>query len=233
MDQFVQRNRVPSEHLGQARLFRARILQQSDILKERIMEISLPLIRRMQRKGALRRDNETDLIRLWGKMGLPFRYSFGSGRDASNCLWVEEIRLDSIDLKFAEWEDDAWEPGVAVSRLKITTHRQFLFESTPITIVSLHALARYLERSGRRTDDDIFHDLAPLIDHQRPDEHMPTTHGFWLGEAHMVANASGRQFEVRAVRTYISGDRSENNHRAPRRALLPSSRPVHATAVSA
>lgn len=48
-----------------------------------------------------------------------------------------------------------------------------------------------------------------------------------------VANASGRQFEVRAVRTYISGDRSENNHRAPRRALLPSSRPVHATAVSA
>jgi hypothetical protein len=66
--------------------------------------------------------------------------SLGSGRDADGCTWLEEVRLDSIDLRFADW--DTFEPGVSISRLRMTANKQLLFESTPIVIVSLHALAR-------------------------------------------------------------------------------------------
>jgi hypothetical protein len=195
--------RVGAEWLGKARVFRWEVEKNTDRFKAELLQLTLPIIRRLQRHPRLRRPTELDAIRLWQRMNLPYRFTFEFGRDIHNTLWIQETRLDSLSLRFVGWED--WEPGVGITQMRMTTHKQMIFEGTPLVIISLHALARYMERSGTKDYATLLNDLRPLLEYTGQSERIATTSGGeWIGDRRVIAtNGMDRTFPVRAIRTYI------------------------------
>jgi hypothetical protein len=209
MQQFKYKQRVPAEYMGMGRVFRNRVDAASDEFKSKLLTLSKPLVRRFDSgKATLRPEQQRDAQRLWESMGLPYRFSFTAYKDENKCLAIEEVRLDSVELRFESWL--TFEPGVGISRMVLTTNQRYWFEGTPFVIVSLHALARWMERSRQHDEASLLRDLSLLIDHADPySEQTSTPTGYWLGESRVLAGGHGnaqRSFDVRCVRTFIDSD---------------------------
>jgi hypothetical protein len=197
----VFRPRVGAEFVGLARVFRQAVMAEECRVTAMLPCVINPVTQRLARKPRLRREQEIDFLRGWRGVPSRFRLSFDDTRDADDCLVATEVRLGSLQLRFRDWMD--WESGVSITRVRVTTNRAMVFHAAPYVILSLHALARWFERTGRRTHEELLADIAPLATANEEDDSVHTRVGVWIGEFRMLATGNDTQFDVRAVRTYV------------------------------
>ena len=139
---------IPREYVGLARQFRQAVNVAFDESREPLLRLMIPVMRRLERKPTLRSGKEIDLVREWrDNIPSPHRLRFEQLRDQDGCLIVDEIKLDSIELRFEQW--DSWEPGVSISRIRLTTNGRMKFEAMPIVVISLHALRTLVPEIGQ------------------------------------------------------------------------------------
>jgi hypothetical protein len=116
------------------------------------ISLCLPVQARLRRKPTLRRGMEIDTIRDWRVMPSPFRISFDAGFDEKDRLWIDEVRLASLGMRFADWRSENIEPGIAIAHVHLLTRALQLggmrLTRDPLCIVSAHARGRWYERSG-------------------------------------------------------------------------------------
>jgi hypothetical protein len=88
---------------------------------------------------------------------------------------------------------------VAVRRGKLT------LRWTPLACISLHALARRIERSAERDHTALARDLAVLAQANDVGERVNTQGGFWLGSVIEAMNDAERKgCTIRNVRTWLA-----------------------------
>jgi hypothetical protein len=76
---------------------------------------------------------------------------------------------------------------------------------TPLACVSLHALARRVERGAERDHTALTRDLALLVESDSNTERVFTPGGFWLGAVIEAMNDAERKgVKLRNVRTWLA-----------------------------
>jgi hypothetical protein len=75
----------------------------------------------------------------------------------------------------------------------------------PIACISLHALARRIERGTERDHPALVRDLALLVESNPSDERVSTPGGFWRGSVIEALNDAERKgCIIRNVRTWLA-----------------------------
>jgi hypothetical protein len=98
------------------------------------------------------------------------------------------------------------ERGVSIARVNFGVQKgNVVMQWTPQACVSLHALARRIERGSTRDHSALALDLAKLVQTDEKSERVDTIDGFWLGEVCPATNEfDGNGCRLRDVRTWLS-----------------------------
>jgi hypothetical protein len=109
--------------------------------------------------------------------------------------------------------DDRWgdepekEPGLSLVQFALFVRGGKLQQRwTPLCNISLHALARRVERHHERSSEVLTRDLAVLAEAGDDGERVDTDGGFWLGAMVNANSDGGRRLKIRSVRTWIDAD---------------------------
>jgi hypothetical protein len=144
------------------------------------------------------------------RMTVPSAFRFGEivvapDRDA---FLIAETRATATWINSRDWDSDATEAGVAIARCSMAMRPRvgLVHVWMPRAIVSMHAIARWFERSGSRDHDRLLADLAVLTAAADDGDHMPTPGGFWRGEMEVMSGTDKLTVRARNVRTWV-GDR--------------------------
>jgi hypothetical protein len=197
--------RIPAEFLGLARQLRERVQHADDAVNAELAHIVAPLQRRLARKPALRPDTAIDAARSWQRMtaGEQFRLAFDATTDDKQALVITEVRVNGIRLLDHQWNRPEWESGVGIVQVKLTTSCKLKLTVTPLVVLSLHAMGRWFERSGRRDYCSLLRDIVPLLAATATDR-ISANNGDWLGSVTVAhGDQGGRNFVVRSVRTFV------------------------------
>ncbi len=198
---------VPAEHLGLARRFRQDVMRTDDRLLTALPRITAPLQRRLARKPGLRQDAAIDFARAWRMATGPYRLAHDADVRAKDSITITELRLAATGWRHPHWE--TWEDGVGIVHVQLTTQGGFKVETTPLVVVSLHALARWFERTGQREHKLLVNDLTPLLA-GRDAERVVVRAGIWLGGLIVAYDKLHRPFRLRAVRTFLAHEQIED-----------------------
>lgn len=116
---------------------------------------------------------------------------------------ISETRITASLLYDGQWEDDG-ELGVMLSTVTLAVHEGQMRQCWhPLAVVSLHALARRVERGDMRTLDALVGDLGALIDADGEVDRIATSDGFWFGGIIVAKDrGAGRTVRVRKVHTW-------------------------------
>jgi hypothetical protein len=133
-----------------------------------------------------------------------FRIGMVQGTQHKAEFAIVETRLVVSWLTLDTW-DNFQELGVTICKFTFSV-KDGIFRQrwTPLVNVSLHALARRIERSRLRDHVAIFHDIALLASVNAADR-TPTRDGFWLSSLIDARDAQKRVMPIRSVRTWIDG----------------------------
>lgn len=188
---------VPAEFKGQARVFRAAMLDCDREFERAVVAIVAPLKVRLRRKPTLRREHVIDTIREWRRLPFP-QYQLRPPQvlhDREDELEIAEVRVAAGRVLNPNWESD--ELGLIVTRVGLRVAAGRLEKSLQGSIViSGHALGRRFERSraSERTAEAVLSDVDALVDVKE------NVRG-WRG-VDFVANDYGIAREMRDVRTW-------------------------------
>jgi hypothetical protein len=152
----------PAAFLGQARALRASIREEDTAATVTIERFMRPLYARAQRHPVPREGDLAGVARAWRET-LP-----AGGRLALNIeakrktIAIDELRISSIDFRFANWSSPDFEPGLALIllRLRVSPKTGFELETPILAGVSLHALARRYQRGFVTTREAVLADVA-------------------------------------------------------------------------
>jgi hypothetical protein len=95
------------------------------------------------------------------------------------------------------------------------TDGKLLWRLHPQANVSLHALARRIERGHKRDHAALLRDLAVLADAGEEGERVDTGEGSWFGPV-IDADDQGRRIRMRNVRSWLPTDCGQANRRERR-----------------
>jgi hypothetical protein len=170
-----------------------------------LVDISEPLRERLLRHPRLRLEHAADAMRRYA-LQVPEQYRIGGlqgARGGHHDFMISETRLMPSRLLHDAWDDDEFpEPGVSICKYWFgTKDGKIIHRVQPRVVVSLHALARWFERSGARSHDTLFQDIALLVDASEENE-VPCRGGAWLGPT-IIADNEGRGVRVRSIRTWV------------------------------
>ena len=192
------RDRVGAEFIGLARLFRQRVLAADVDYIANVRHLTAPIEQRLARKPILSPRQCLDTVRAWRLMSPTFRIALDAAVGARRALTICEWRIAGTTARNDLWDNPAWEPGCALVKVVVSTaDGVFDMHTSPHSILSLHALARWFERSGKRDDDSLLRDLVPLL--TTNSDRVACSGGVWLANT-IVANAHGRNYRLRDVR---------------------------------
>jgi hypothetical protein len=204
----LERPKVPAEFRGLARLFRDEVKRVDVRMNEALAAIARPLVARLRRHPRLRHELIAAAVKIYHAT-TPAEFRLGEievnpDRDA---FLIAETRATATWINIAAWNnDDATEPGVAVARFALAMRpgRGMVQAWIPRGIVSLHALARRLERGADRSHDALLADLAVLTAAGADDDRMATpSGGFWLGPMEVMGGTDKVTARARNVRTWV------------------------------
>lgn len=195
-------NRVPAEMIGLARGFRRCVANDLIARRESLLNILYPIRDRLERKPTIRRSKHPDIVRAWKALDSPYRLNFSAGVDQDDNLVIDEWRLDATETMHEEWQ--SVEPGVSVSRLRLTTNMRFGFSIVPLSIISLHCLARLIERTGKRDHAAIVEYMRPLIDADPESERVDAGIGTFLCEPNVMNLSDHRRTLILCCRTFMT-----------------------------
>lgn len=188
---------VPAEFRGQARRFRAEMLECDRAYDRAINAVIAPLKARLRRKPTLRREHVVDTIR--GCQRLPFQqYRLRPVEvlsESEDELELVETRVAAGRLLNQEWESP--ELGLAITRVRLRVTDGMLSKTLEgSTIVSGHSLGRRFERvrAADRTADAVLADVGALTG--RTDNVLG-----WLG-VDFMGDSYGTARQMRDIRTW-------------------------------
>jgi hypothetical protein len=203
-------NTVPREFVGKARDLR-RALEADDAVAYRVvgaLTVPFTAIGRgtIPRPQLLARTANAwrDKIPTTGRLALEVELKKTS-------LLIRELRLLAADGRFDDWVEGKTEPGfsLAAYSLEVAPPR-FRFDPVVLAGISLHAMARWFQRSFSCTRESLLADMLPLAvvaNDERlanPGEfQVPAGDGRWAG---VVMELNDRQPPERilAVRSFLT-----------------------------
>ena len=199
-------SRVPFEFLGRARTLRAEIAAADTIALAAAERVAAPLCARLRRRPD--RDQRPgmliDAARGW-RTTIP-----ATGRlDLTIDLVGKRLRIDETRLGPARFRCDEWgEVGLAISNWFLDVAPGHVrVDHLPLAYLSLHALARRIERGGPAVADDL-EQLGQFC--AAPGEpggmfQVPAAEGWWVGAAADVDVGGGETVRMLVVRTFLVG----------------------------
>jgi hypothetical protein len=197
------------EFVGLARRFRNAVVSEDALIEAAFQRLDGPILARLRRKPKLRPEQPRAIVRAW-VMTLPADFRLGPPLVVyqRGGFAITETRLT------ASWiTDDAWghadrECGVGLCTLTFAVRDGALMRLwQPLANVSLHALARRIERGADAQRDHVAlaRDLAVLAQANGTGERVDTVDGFWLGSIIQVKDESaGKACRMRSVRTWVA-----------------------------
>jgi hypothetical protein len=175
---------VPVEFVGLARVFRSQV---------KLVDVKL---RREMIAGAEQLYRTT----------IPQEFRIGAVEAAKNRteFAISEMRIAISRLRHDKWDEDHEEPGLSLCRFTVVVmdgklHLRWL----PLANISLHALARRIERGHEHDHATLVRGLAVLTDAGEEGERVNTPGGFWLGGT-VDADGTGHAVRLRNVRTWLA-----------------------------
>ena len=198
-------SRVPAEFTGQARVFRAEVRAVDLAMEAALATITAPLRARLGRHPRLRNEMVAGTARLYTMLVPPhFRLGAVEVTRHRTEFAIVERRIAVSWLRHDEWTDpEHREPGLSICRFVLgMTDGKLIWRWHPQTNVSLHALARRIERGHERDHAALLHDLAVLADAGEEGERVDTGEGFWFGSV-IDADDQGHRIRMRNVRTWL------------------------------
>jgi hypothetical protein len=201
-------SRVPAEFTGQARVFRDQVRAVDLAMDAALAMITEPLRARLGRHPKLRNEMVAGTARLYSMVVPPqFRLGAVEVTRHRNEFAIVERRIAVSWLRHDEWTDpEHREPGVSVCRFILAmTDGKLLWRLHPQANVSLHALARRIERGHERDHAALLRDLAVLANAGEEGERVATGEGSWFGPV-IDADDQGHRIRMRNVRTWLPTD---------------------------
>jgi hypothetical protein len=202
----LDRSKVPAEYRGMARVFRDEVRAADGRINRVIAVIMPPLHARLRRHPRLREEQIAVAAKLYTR-DVPAAFRIGAIEICPDRarFSIGETRLTSTWMNSITW--DAREPGVAVARCSLAlVSGRLAAHWTPYALVSLHALARRIERGADRSHAALVRDLAVLADAGDDGDRVPTPGGgWWRGSVVTVGSGNGVVVRPRGVRTWVDG----------------------------
>jgi hypothetical protein len=163
MSATITRTHVPSEYLGQARQFRNQVIAEFELLSTALDIATRDIRRRARHHPAIRKEHLVDLRRSWAN--LPRRFRLSDEFDGDH----NRFYLAMHQCRGALWSDATWhdadqaELGITVCTIALMWHGD-RYEQRVISqsVIGLHALARWHQRSGCTETDGLVQDLRPM-----------------------------------------------------------------------
>lgn len=201
-------SRIPREFVGKARDLRRVLSAEDAVVWKEMSRITVPFA--SVGRGTVPRPAMLERAAIaWqervpkaGRLGLTIKRT-------RTTLVIDELRLVSADARFAEWDEDVREPGFSVSatRLEVAPPR-FRFDPVILAGVSLHAVARWFQRSFTCTHAALLSDLRVLA-LAATDERLaaggafevPAGDGRWSGV--VMSNMEDAAARFLAARTFV------------------------------
>jgi hypothetical protein len=202
----LDRPKVPAEFRGAARLFRNEVKRVDEVMDPALAAIAKPLVARLRRHPRLRRELVAAAVHQYRRT-IPAAFRFGEievtpDRDK---FAIRETRLTATWINAVSWHPDAVEAGIAIASCKLTMRPKvgLVHIWKPRAIISLHAIARWFERSGSRDHERLLADLAVLTALGDDCDHVATPGGFWRGEMETMEGKDKLTTTARNVRTFV------------------------------
>ena len=195
------------EFIGLARQFRSTVKLVDIEMEAALATITQPLIARLKRKPTLRAETLPVIAQEYRTL-IPARFRIGrvEGTRHRTEFAIVERRLCASWLRDDAWDDaEVREPGLTICRFVLTMHKGRLRQRwVPLVAVSLHAMARRVERSVDRSHASLERDLTVLADAGEDGDRVNTPGGFWLGSVIDANGDGGIKLRLRSVRTWIN-----------------------------
>ena len=211
-------SRVPAEFTGQARVFRDQVRAVDLAMDAALAMITEPLRARLGRHPKLRNEMVVGTARLYSMLVPPqFRLGAVEATRHRTEFAIVERRIAVSGLRHDEWTDpEHREPGVSICKFVLAmTNGTLLWRLHPQANVSLHALARRIERGHERDHAALLRDLAALADAGEEGGRVATGEGFWCG--HVIdVDDQGHRIRMRNVRTWLPTDCGQADRRERR-----------------
>jgi hypothetical protein len=197
--------RVPVEFLGLARVYRNQVQAADQACNVALRSIINPLRWRLASKPTLRPEHVIDAGRVWSKL-MPSAFRIGETRmiRTRREFVIAEDRISVSWLQAARSGER--ERGVSVCRLVVAAHKGDLREDwRPVACVSLHALARRIERGSDRRHAALTSDLARLLTFEADQcGQVMCDDGYWLGDLVDLMDETAKSArQCRNVRTFV------------------------------
>jgi hypothetical protein len=199
----LDRPRVGAEWRGLARVYRDRVKVEDLAFERTSSTIASALRTRLKRHPRLRHEQMAGAVRNW-RCGIPTTFRLGNltttlDRDE---FAIAEPRLGVTWLHDDAWEDDEHEQGIAVMRYRLALAKGKLRAHwQAVALVSLHAIARRIERGADRSHAALTADLARLLDADPCADMVAASDGFWVGAVQEMEGREGVS-RIRSVRTW-------------------------------
>jgi hypothetical protein len=204
----IERPKVPAEFKGLARRFRNEVKRTDEVMDKALAIIARPLVARLRRHTRLRHELVAAAVHQYRRT-VPVEFRFGevelnADRDAFE---IAETRATATWINSRDWDSDATEAGVAIARCSLAMRPRvgLVHVWMPRAIVSMHALARRIERGADRSHAALLADLAVLASSADDGDHVATSGGFWRGEVEVMQGTDKVTTKARNVRTWIDG----------------------------
>jgi hypothetical protein len=143
-------------------------------------------------------------------------------RIANHDGWmIGEPAAVASETRLAEWDCNAWEPGIDVLHHAVWATRKNARQRYRVTIfsrqavtVSSHAIARFLQRAGG-TPQEVMQCASSAIlwcggpesDQSKPVPLIiPTEIGAWMGSMLTMVGPDGERHRIAALRTFLDDD---------------------------
>jgi hypothetical protein len=180
--------KVPVEFLGQARLFRRAVVAADERINAALPAITAPLERRLAAHRTLRREQVPDVLRAWRTRISDELTLDRVERPYRDGVIVGELRPVGSRWLTERWADAAWQPGVTLTWLVLSTaDRRVRVRTRPAVQLLQHALARRFERGDGRTVPLVVRDLRALAAAAPTDAgEIPAGNGRWRVERYPV-----------------------------------------------
>jgi hypothetical protein len=200
---------VPPEFAGRARAFRNRILDIDDQVGPAIAAITGYARAVLRRRNTYRLEHFRHLERAW-RLTIPAmsRLAYAVER-TKDSLTIADARVCTSTFHKGVWENEFGEHSLTLIIYSGRfTSGHIDVESVPVSVVSLHALARRFQRSFDSSDEAVLRDLS-FISSNAEDLlnttrfRQPAGDGAWHGETLTVATTEKRSQRVLATRTFI------------------------------
>jgi hypothetical protein len=204
----VEKPKVAAEYRGLARLFRDEIKAVDVRMDKALAVVAKPLVARLRRHHRLRHELIAVAVKTY-RMTIPAEFRFGEieVRPDRDAFEIAELRATATWINSRDWDSDATEAGVAIARCSMAMRPKvgLVHVWMPVAIVSLHAVARWFERSGSRDHGCLLADLAALTAPGDDDDRVATPGGFWRGEMEVMEGTDKVTARARNVRTWVDG----------------------------